>query len=137
MLSYVTPEKWKTAVDPKDGSISMNSADERISVNFGEVPGAASMEMFEQMLPAMTKVLKDPVVAQEAKELTEDGLSGFTATYAGKIGGKATVCIFVLFKDGKERSILGNMIMSEPQTLPKEDNDAFEKFMKSMKGVAK
>lgn len=137
VITYEVPQGWKQEVDKKDGSISINAPDGRISVNFAEVPVAANMEIFEQMLPEMVKALKDAVEAEKPKEKTEDGLTGYTATYAGKIEGQTAVCIFVLFKGGKERSILGNIIVGDPGTLPKESNDALEAFMKSLKGVAK
>lgn len=137
VLGFVVPAGWKMEEDKKDGSISINAPDGRISVNFAEVPIAASMEIFEQMLPEMTKTLKDATVAEKAKEHTEDGLTGYMATYAGKIEGQPAACIFVLFQGGKDRSILGNIIVGDPGTLPKEGNTALEAFMKSMKGVAK
>ena len=136
VLKFVAPEKWTTEVDKKDGSISINSPDGRVSVNFGEVPVAASMEVFETMLPEMVKVLKDATVAEKAKEHTEDGLTGFTATYVGKIEDKPAMCIFVLFKGGAERAILGNVVVSDPGTLAKEVDEAIGNFMKSLKGVA-
>ena len=137
VISFAMPEGWKMEVDKKDGSISINAPDGRISVNFAEVPIEATMEIFEQMLPEMVKALKDAAEAEKPKEKTEDGLTGYTATYAGKIEGQTAVCIFVLFKGGKDRSILGNIIVGDPGTLPKESNEALEAFMKSLKGVAR
>ncbi len=137
VLSFVAPDSWKTEVDKKDGSIAVNAPDGRISVNFAEVPVEANMEVFEQMLPEMVKVLKDAVVAEKAKEHTEDGLTGYMATYAGTIEGQKAVCIFVLFKGGKSRSILGNIIVGDPGTLSKENNDALEALMKSLKAAAR
>ncbi|GDX10505.1 hypothetical protein LBMAG57_22770 [Verrucomicrobiota bacterium] len=136
VLKFVAPEKWKTEVDKKDGSIAVNSPDGRVSVNFGEVPVAASMEIFAKMLPEMVKVLNDATVAEKAKEHSEDGLTGFTATYIGKIENKPAMCIFVLFKGGAERAILDNIVVSDPGTLPKEDDEAIGNFMKSLKGAA-
>ena len=136
VLKYVAPEKWTTEVDKKDGSVSINSPDGRVSVNFGEVPTEASMELFEQMLPEMAKVLTDATITDKAKEHTEDGLTGYTATYAGKIEDKPAIVIFVLFKGGKERAILGNVVVSDPGTLAKEVNEAIGAFMKSLKGAA-
>lgn len=46
------------------------------------------------------------------------------------------MCIFVLFKGGADRAILGNIVVSDPGTLPKEDDEAIGNFMKSLKGVA-
>jgi hypothetical protein len=137
VISFAMPEGWKMEVDKKDGSISINAPDGRISVNFAEMPIEATMEIFEQMLPEMVKALKDAAEAEKPKEKTEDGLTGYTATYAGKIEGQTAVCISVLFKGGKDRSILGNIIVRDPGTLPKESNEALEAFMKSLKGVAK
>ena len=137
VLKYVVPENWKTEVDAKDGSISINSAEGRISVNFAAVPVEASMEIFEKMLPDMLKALGESTVVDKPKEHTEDGLSGYTATYAAKIEGKPAIAILVLFKGGKDRAVLGNVILAEPETLSKEDNEAFAKFMQSMKGSAK
>ena len=136
VLKFVAPDKWTTEVDKKDGSISVNSPDGLVSVNFGEVPVEASMELFEKMLPEMVKVLKDATVAEKAKEHTEDGLTGFTATYVGKIEDKPAMCIFVLFKGGKDHAILGNIVVSDPGSLPKEDDEAIGNLMKSLKGVA-
>lgn len=136
VLKYVAPEKWTTEVDKKDGSVSINSPDGRVSVNFGEVPSEASMELFQQMLPEMAKVLTDATIADKAKEHTEDGLTGFTATYIGKIDDKPAMVIFVLFKGGKDRAILGNVVVSDPSTLEKGVDEAIGAFMKSMKGAS-
>jgi hypothetical protein len=43
----------------------------------------------------------------------------------------------VLFKGGRDHAVLGNIIVSEPESLSKEDGTAFKGFMKSMKGAAK
>ena len=138
VLSFIVPENWKTEVDPKDGSISVNSPDGRISVNFAEVPVEASMEIFEKMLPDMVKALGEgAAVADKPKEHSEDGLTGYTATYAAKIEGKPAIAIMVLFKGGKDRAVLGNVIVSDPATLTKEGNEAFEGVMKSLKAAGK
>jgi len=137
VLSYVAPDGWKTDVDAKDGSVSINSADGRISVNFAQVPVEATMDIFEKLLPDMVKELKDATVADKPKEHTEDGLTGYTATYAAKIEDKPAMCIFVLFKGGKESAVLGNVVVADPETLTKEDNEALGGFMKSLKGAAK
>lgn len=137
VISYEVPENWTSEVDKDDGNISINSDDERVSVNFAEVPAEATMESFKEMLPEMIKELKKPVAVKEAEEHTEDGLTGFTATYSGKVEGKPVTAIFVLFKAGKERSILGNMILEEPETMPKEVGAAFGAFMHSLKACEK
>ncbi len=137
VLKYEAPEKWETEVDETDGSISINSPDGRISVNFASVPVEATMEVFAEMLPAMVKDLKDAVVTEKAKEHTEDGLTGYLATYVAKIEDKPAMCIFVLFKGGKDHAVLGNIIVADPETLPKESSDKLGKFMQSMKGAAK
>ncbi len=136
IMKFVAPAGWATEVDKKDGSIAINSKDGRVSVNFGEVPAAASMTLFKRMLPEMVKVLKDATAVEEAKEHTEDGLSGFTATYIGQIEDKPAMCIFVLFKAGGNRAVLGNVVVEDPGTLPKEDDEAIEVFMKSLVGTA-
>jgi hypothetical protein len=135
VFTFVTPPNWKKEVDKKDDSISLNSEDGRISVNFGVADTAATMEVFETMLPAMTKTLEDATVAQKPKEESEDGIDGFTATYTGKIQGKPVVVVFTLMKGGKNRSIVGNVIAENPKTLPKEDDEAMGNFMKSIKGI--
>ncbi len=135
VLKYVVPEKWTSEVDPKDGSISINSDDEHISVNFGETEAEASMEIFKVMLPAMVKEFKDAKEVEAPKEQTSDGLTGYTSTYTGTVEGSPVVIIMVLFKAGKDRSIIGNFILENPSTLPKEQTDKFEAFMKSLKGV--
>jgi len=137
VISYELPTTWTSETDKDDGSISINSTDERVSVNFAEVPATATMEIFEQMLPDMIKDLGKAVVAKKPEEHTEDGLSGFTATYAGTADDKPVTAIFVLFKAGKDRSILGNLLLLEPTTLPKEDGEAFGDFMKSLKAYKK
>ena len=137
VLTYAMPDGWKAEVDAKDGSISINSPDGRISVNFVAVPVEASMDVFEKMLPEMLKALGETTVVDKPKEHSEDGLTGYTGTYAAKIEGKPAMAILVLFKGGKDRAILGNFIVAEPETLSKEDNEAFAKFMQSMKGAAK
>jgi hypothetical protein len=134
VLKFEVPEKWKTESD-KDGSFAMESADGRIAIHFAPVPVEASLEVFEKILPDMLKDLKDATVVDKAKEHTEDGLTGYTATYAAKIEGKAAMCIFVLFKGEKEQSVLGTIFVEEPETLSKEDNAEFGAFMKSMKGA--
>lgn len=138
VLRYVLPTGWETELDDKDGSISINAESGRVSVNLAQVPVEAGMEVFEKMLPDMVKALgADATVVDKPKEHTEDGLTGFTATYAATIEGKPGMAIMVLFKGGKEHAILGNIIVLDPETLSKEDNEAFAKFMKSMKGAAK
>ncbi len=67
VITYDVPKGWKQEVDKKDGSISINAPDGRISVNFGEVPVAASMELFEKMLPEMVKALKDAAEAENRR----------------------------------------------------------------------
>ena len=39
-----------------------------------------------------------------------------------------------MFKGGTEHAVLGNIVVAEPETLSKEDNEAFAKFMHSVKG---
>ena len=135
VLKFNAPEKWVSEVDKKDGSLSVNSPDGRVSVNFGEVPVEASMDLFEKMLPDMVKVLTDATVAEKAKEHSEDGLTGYTATYIGKIEDKPAMCIFILFKGGKDRAILGNVVVSDPSTLAKDVDEAIGSLMKSLKGA--
>ncbi len=135
VLTYEAPEKWKTVVD-KEGGTAINSADGRISVNFAVTPVEASLEVFKQILPAMVTTLNGPVEAKKPEEHTEDGLTGYTATYTAKVDGKPASCIFVLFKGGKDRSVLSCIVVSEPGSLPKEDGEAMEKFMDSMKGAS-
>ncbi len=140
VLQYVVPEKWTTEVDPADGSVSINSDDERISVNFGDTDAAATMETFKIMLPAMVKEFKDAKEVEAPKEHTSDGLTGFTSTYTGTVEDSPVVIIMVLFKadkTDKDRSIIANFILENPSTLPKEQNDKFEAFMKSLKGFEK
>ncbi len=138
VLSYALPEGWTTETDAKDGSISLNAPSGHISVNFAPVPIEATMDMFEKMLPDMVKALgEDATVVDKPTAHTEDGLSGFTATYAAKIEGKPAMAIMVLFKGEDEHAVLGNIIVSDPEKLSKEDGAAFKGFMKSMKGAAK
>ena len=138
VLRYELPEGWGSEVDEKDGSISLNAESGHISVNFAPLPIEATMELFEKMLPDMVKALGEgAAVVDKPKEHTEDGLSGFMTTYSAKIEGKPAMAIMVLFKGDKEHAVLGNIIVSEPEKLSKEDNEAFGKFMKSMKGAAK
>lgn len=136
VFSYEAPAKWKTEVDAKDGTTAINSPDGRISVNLAEVPVAASMEVFEKMLPDMIKDLDEPVVTQKPKEHTEDGLTGYAASYTAKIEGKPAMCMFALFKGDDKHSVLSCIVVGEPETLPEEDNQAMATFMKSWKGAA-
>lgn len=136
VFTYEAPAKWKTEVDAKDGSTAINSPDGRISVNLAEIPLEASMEVFEKMLPDMIKTLDEPVVTQKPKEHTEDGLTGFAASYTAKVEGKPAMCMFALFKGGKDHSVLSCIVVSEPETLPEEANKAMETFMTSWKGTA-
>lgn len=135
VLKYEVPAKWTSEVDPADGSISINSDDERVSINFGETEAEASMEVFKVMLPAMVKEFKDAKEVEAPKEHTSDGLTGFTSTYTGTVEDSPVVIIMVLFKAGKDRSIIANFILENPSTLPKEQGEKFEAFMKSLKGV--
>ncbi len=135
VLTYEAPEKWKTEVD-KEGGTAITSADGRISVNFAVTPVEASMEVFKEILPAMVKTLDEPVEAKKPEEHTEDGLTGYSATYTAKVEGKPASCIFVLFKGGKERSVLSCIVVSDPGSLPKEDGEAMGKLMNSMKAAA-
>lgn len=138
VLSYAAPDDWKTEKDAKDGSISINSPDGRVSINLAPLEIDASMEIFEKMLPDMVKALGDDTKeVDKAKEHTEDGLTGYTATYAGKIEDKPAVCIMVLFKGGEGHSVLGNVVVAEPDTLSKENGAAIGAFMKSLKGAGK
>jgi hypothetical protein len=114
-MKFVAPPMWTTEVDKNDGSISINSKDGRVSVNFGPVRVAASIKMFETLLPGMLKELKDATVVEKTKEHSKDGLSGFTATYIFKYENKPTKCIFLLFRPGADRAVLGNVIISDPQ----------------------
>jgi hypothetical protein len=137
VLTYVAPAGWKTETDPKDGSISINAASGRISVNFASVPVEATMEIFEKLLPDMVKELDSATVVDKAKEHTEAGLTGYTATYSAKIEGKPAMAIFILFKGGKESAVLGNIVVSDPESLSKEDNEGMGAFMQSLKGAGK
>jgi hypothetical protein len=137
VLKYEVPAKWTTELDPADGSISINSDDERVSINFGETEAEASMEVFKIMLPAMVKEFKGAKEVEAPKEHTSDGLTGYTATYAGTVEDSPVVIIMVLFQAGKDRSIIANFVLDNPATLPKEQGEKFEAFMKSLKGVEK
>ncbi len=137
VLNYTAPAGWKTEVDATDDSISINAPDGRISINFGSIPREATMELFEKMLPAMLKVMAEATVVDKPKAQTTDGLAGFTSTCTGKLEGKPAHCTFFLFKGGKGHSVLGNIIVSDPGTLSKEDSASLADFMKSMKGAAK
>jgi hypothetical protein len=53
----------------------------------------------------------------------------------GKIEDKPAMCIFVPFKAGKDRAILGNIVVSDPSTLAKDVDEAIGSLMKSLKGV--
>ena len=137
VLTYAPPDGWKTEVDAKDGSISINAPDGRISINFAPLPLAATMEIFEKLLPDMVKALGEATVVEKPKEHTEDGLTGYMATYSAKIEGKPAISIMILFKGAGDHSVLGNIVVSDPETLSKEDNASMGEFMKSMKGAAK
>jgi hypothetical protein len=135
VLKFEAPDKWVTEVDSKDGSVSVTSPDDRISVNFAEVPVDASMEVFKEMVPAMVKELKDAKEVEPAKEQTEDGLTGYVTAYVGTSDGNTAMMMCILFKGGKERSILGNVVMMDPATMPKEQGEKFAALMKSLKGI--
>lgn len=137
VLNYVTPKNWKAEVDPKDGSVSIHPENGRIAVTFGELDGEATMDVFEKVADAMVKGFKDPVVTEKPKIQSEDGLTGYTATYAAKLEDKPALVIIMLFKAGKERSILGNIIVTDPETLSKEDGESLASLAKSIKGVEK
>jgi hypothetical protein len=136
VLTYEAPEKWKTEVD-KEGGTSITSADGRISVNFAFTAVEASMEVFKGILPAMVKTLDEPAEAKKPEEHTEEGLTGYSASYTAKVDGKPAVCVFALFKGGKDRSVLGCFVVGEPASLSQEDNEAMEAFMGSLKAAGK
>lgn len=139
VLKFELPAKWTSELDASDGSISISSddEDERISVNFAELPMTATMENFKGMVPEMIKELKQPKEVEAAKEQTSDGLTGYTTGYIGTYEGHQAMMIIILFKAGKDRSILGNVVMMEPATMPKEQNEKFEAFMKALRGIEK
>ncbi len=137
VIKYEVPAKWTGEVDPADDNLSINSDDERISVTFGEIPAEATMESFEGMVPEMLKEFKDTKLVEAAKEQTSDGLTGYATTYAGMVEDSPVMIMIVLFKAGKDRSILGNFILENPATLSKEQNEKFATFMKSLQGITK
>lgn len=134
VFTYVEPKGWKTEVDPKDGSITVASADERIVASFATIPTEATQEAFETMVPGMLKTLENPVVAEKTTKHDEDGLSGFSTSYTGAIKGTKVFSNYVLFSGGKDRSVVGNILVEDPEKLPKEDDEAMGAFMKSLKG---
>ncbi|MCF7788926.1 MAG: hypothetical protein K9N47_22565 [Prosthecobacter sp.] len=137
VLTYEVPAKWVTEVDPSDDSVSITSDDDRISVNFAEVDVDASMEVFKELVPEMVKELKDAKVVQPAKEQTVDGLTSYISGYIGTTDGSEAMMIMILFKGGKERAILGNIVMMDPGTMPKEQAAKFDALMNSLQGAAK
>lgn len=137
ILKYEVPAKWTTEVDPKDGDIAITSDDERIAVNIVELPVAASVEMIETLVPDMVKEFENPKLVEAAKEQTADGLTGYVVTYTATSDGSPMVINMVLFKAGKERSVLANFVLDNPATMPKEQNEKFAAFMKSLQGLAK
>ena len=136
VLKYEMPASWTSEVDPASGSVSIGSEDGLISVNFTEVHVEATMELFKTMAPEMTKVFKGTEEVDKAKEQTSEGLTGFSASYTGMVEGSRVIMIIVLFKAGKDRSILGNFVLEKAAKLSKEQREKFEGFMKSLKGVA-
>ena len=137
VIKYEVPAKWTNEVDPADDNLSITSDDERVILTFGDVPAAATMESFEAMVPEMLKEFKDVKKVEAAKEQTEDGLTGYTTSYSAMADDHPVLIMIVLFKAGKDRSILGNFILDNPATLPKEQAEKFAAFMKSLKGVEK
>jgi hypothetical protein len=137
ILKFEVPAGWKTEADAKSGTTAISSADGRIVVTLAPLPVAATMDLFQAMLPDMLKSLGETTVVDKPNEHTEDGLTGYTGTYATKIEGKSAMCVIVLFKGEKEHAVLGTIIATEPESLPKEDGEAMGAFMKSMKGAAK
>lgn len=137
ILKYEVPAKWTTEVDPADGDISIASDDERIAVSIVELPVAASVEMIESLVPDMVKEFENTKLVEAAKEQTADGLTGYVVTYAGTSDGSPVLINMVLFKAGKERSVLANFVLDNPATISKEQNEKFAAFMKSLQGLAK
>jgi hypothetical protein len=137
VIKYWIPDIWTNEVDPTDGSVSISSDDERISIVFAELPVEATMELCKRMEQKMVKRLKDAKEAHPAKEQASDGLSGYTASYTGSVEGRQAIMTMILFKDGKDRSILGVVFMADHDTMPKEQDEKLEAFMKSLKSTAK
>lgn len=139
VMKFELPAKWTSEVDSADGSISISSddEDERISVNFVELPVNATLDGFKEMVPEMIKELKDPKQIEAAKEQVSDGLTGYTTGYIGIYEGHQAMMIIILFKAGENRSVLETVVMMEPATMPKEQSAKFDAFMESLKGVGK
>ncbi|MBN8419497.1 MAG: hypothetical protein J0L73_11315 [Verrucomicrobia bacterium] len=139
VMKFELPAKWTSEVDSADGSISISSddEDERISVNFVELPLGASLDGFKELVPEMIKELKDPKEIEPAKEQISDGLTGYTTGYIGVYEGHQAMMIMILFKGGEKRSILGTVVMMEPATMPKEQTAKFDAFMNSLHGIGK
>ncbi|MCX6849953.1 MAG: 16S rRNA (cytosine(1402)-N(4))-methyltransferase, partial [Verrucomicrobia bacterium] len=104
---------------------------------FVELPVEATMELCKRMEQKMVKRLQDAKEVHPAKEQASDGLGGYTASYTGSVDGRQANMTVILFKDGKNRSILGVVFMADHATMPKEQNEKLEAFMKSLKSTAK
>lgn len=137
ILKYEVPANWTTEVDAADGDISITSDDEKISVSIVELPVAATLEMLESLVPDMIKEFDKPKLVDAAKEMTADGLTGYSVTYSAASEGSPLVINMVLFKAGKDRSVLANFVLENPDKLPKEQGEKFAAFMKSLQGVKK
>lgn len=136
VIKYEIPDKWTSEVDPTDGSVSISSDVRGISVVFAEIPVEATMELFKGMVPRVIKRLEDAKEAEPAKEQTSDGLADYTTSYAGLVEGTQVSMKMILFKGGKDRSILGVIAMADPANMSKEQNEKFAAFMKSLQGLS-
>jgi hypothetical protein len=134
VLTYQLPADWKVKFNA-NGSVTFTSADGRIGGVICEMPAEATMDLFKDILPAMVKDIQDTEVVEKASELTWDRLPGFTANYSAKIYDKPASCMFMLFKGDKKHSVLINLFVSDPETLPEEDVAAEKKFGSSLKAI--
>ncbi len=138
VLNYELPEGWEAKAGEKDESVTLGPKSGRVSIHLGVVPVAASLEVFEKMLPELVKAMGTDAKQTEKPEAhNEDGLDGFIAEYSVTVGGKPAKAAFALLKGGAETSVLATLLVLEPDTLPDADDEALEKFEESVKGAAK
>ncbi len=137
ILKFTVPENWASELDKDDGQLTLTTKDDRVAVNFTPIAVEATLEVFEKILPDAIKAVKGAVLEEKPKAHTEDGLSGFIASYKCELEGKPAMLMVSLFKGDKDHSVFATIIVSEPQTVPEAELTELQTFMKSLKPAGK
>jgi hypothetical protein len=134
VLKYDLPAGWSYDGKDKNGSVTIGSESERVVANFTAIPKNASMELFKELFPDVTKLWgKNPRILEKPSPEAWNGLKGYSATFATTIEGKQSKCLVALLNGGNGQSILLNVILVQPDSLSKKDSNARDHFVNSLK----